>query len=118
MLSFLVFITAFSARAQTRTVKDWSVADYFESLPEKYKTFGGDFLPPSKETTVMDEQNGYVAYMDSPSGSNFEPFPIFEMALFKSQTKPALLVAPVAKAKEMYHPETFGRTGTDFVKVE
>jgi len=25
---------------------------------------------------------------------------------------------PPAKAEEMYHPETFGRTGTDFVRVE
>ena len=27
-------------------------------------------------------------------------------------------VAPPAKAEEMYAPETFGRTGTEFVKVE
>ncbi len=27
-------------------------------------------------------------------------------------------VVPPAKAEEMYHPETFGRTGTDFVNVE
>jgi alpha-2-macroglobulin len=33
-------------------------------------------------------------------------------------TTPGAFVVPPAKAEEMYHPETFGRTGTDFVKVE
>ncbi|MEQ1603617.1 MAG: alpha-2-macroglobulin family protein [Pyrinomonadaceae bacterium] len=33
-------------------------------------------------------------------------------------TTPGVFVVPPAKAEEMYHPETFGRTGTDFVRVE
>ncbi|MFN0138852.1 MAG: alpha-2-macroglobulin family protein, partial [Pyrinomonadaceae bacterium] len=33
-------------------------------------------------------------------------------------TTPGQFVVPPAKAEEMYAPETFGRTGTDFVKVE
>ncbi|MBK9216247.1 MAG: Ig-like domain-containing protein [Chloracidobacterium sp.] len=33
-------------------------------------------------------------------------------------TTPGQFIVPPAKAEEMYHPETFGRTGTDFVKVE
>ena len=33
-------------------------------------------------------------------------------------TTPGQFVVPPAKAEEMYHPETFGRTGTDFLKVE
>ncbi len=33
-------------------------------------------------------------------------------------TTPGQFVVPPAKAEEMYMPETFGRTGTDFVKVE
>jgi uncharacterized protein YfaS (alpha-2-macroglobulin family) len=33
-------------------------------------------------------------------------------------TTPGQFVVPPAKAEEMYHPETFGRTGTEFVKVE
>ncbi len=33
-------------------------------------------------------------------------------------TTPGQFVVPPAKAEEMYHPETFGRTGTDFVTVE
>ncbi|MEZ5308177.1 MAG: alpha-2-macroglobulin family protein [Pyrinomonadaceae bacterium] len=32
-------------------------------------------------------------------------------------TTPGEFVAPPAKAEEMYHPETFGRSGTDFVVV-
>lgn len=33
-------------------------------------------------------------------------------------TTPGDFVAPPAKAEEMYNPETFGRSGTDFVRVE
>ncbi len=33
-------------------------------------------------------------------------------------TTPGTFVVPPAKAEEMYAPETFGRTGTDFVTVE
>ncbi|MEZ5344003.1 MAG: alpha-2-macroglobulin family protein [Pyrinomonadaceae bacterium] len=33
-------------------------------------------------------------------------------------TTPGEFVVPPAKAEEMYHPETFGRTGTDFVTVK
>ena len=33
-------------------------------------------------------------------------------------TTPGDFVVPPAKAEEMYHPETFGRTGTDFVTVK
>ena len=33
-------------------------------------------------------------------------------------TTPGQFVVPPAKAEEMYHPETFGRTGTDFVSVK
>lgn len=33
-------------------------------------------------------------------------------------TTPGQFVVPPAKAEEMYHPETFGRTGTDFVNIE
>lgn len=33
-------------------------------------------------------------------------------------TTPGQFIVPPAKAEEMYHPETFGRTGTDFLRVE
>ena len=92
LAAILVFITAVSVQAQKPEAKDWNIADYVENLPKKYKTFRGDFSSPSKETTVIDEANGYAAYMDSPPSGNSERSPIFEMALFKSQTKPPLFV--------------------------
>ena len=90
----LVFIMTSSVQAQKPTVKDWSIADYFKNLPEIYKTFHGDFSPPSKDTAIIDEEHGYAAYLNSPPGteSKSSQFPIFEMALFKSETKPLLLV--------------------------
>ena len=33
-------------------------------------------------------------------------------------TTPGRFIVPPAKAEEMYSPETFGRTGTDRVRVE
>ena len=33
-------------------------------------------------------------------------------------TTPGEFIVPPAKAEEMYHPETFGRTGTDFVSIK
>lgn len=96
----LVFITVFSAQAQKLEAKEWSIADYLKNLPEIYRTFHGDFSPPSKETTVIDEPHGYAAYLNSPPHSNPDnpPFPIFEMALFKSQIKPPLLVVSNMKS--------------------
>ena len=91
----LVFITAFSAHAQKPAAKDWSIADYFKNLPEKYRTFSGDFSPLSKDSTYIDEENGYAAYFEpeQPGTSSFaQKSPIFEMALFKSETKPPLVV--------------------------
>ena len=32
-------------------------------------------------------------------------------------TTPGTFVVPPAKAEEMYHPETFGRSGTDRVEI-
>ena len=100
LLAVLVFVTVFSAQAQKRDAEDWSIADYVENLAEKYKTFEGDFSLPSKETTVIDESNGYAAYLSHPpnSDSNHQPYPIFEMALFKSKTKPPLLVVSNMKS--------------------
>ena len=98
LTSIFIFVAAFSASAQKRAADEWSIADYFKNLPEKYKTFSGDFSPPSKETSVIDEQNGYAAYMNFPPGGNFEPFPIFEMAIFKSKTKPPLVVVSNLKS--------------------
>ena len=68
--------------------QEWSLSDYLKNLPERFKTFHGDWSPPSKETIVIDEKNGYAGYLKAPGGSEMS----FEMALFKSKNAPPLLV--------------------------
>ena len=119
----LIFVTAFSAHAQKTALEDWSIADYFKKLPKKYKTFRGDFDPPTKETTIIDEPNGYAAYLSHPiiPDSINPPFPIFEMALFKSQTEPPLLVvANTIDAHDCTDYETFflRRVGSNWTEVK
>ena len=43
---------------------------------------------------------------------------VYNYSYVARATTPGEFVVPPAKAEEMYHPETFGRTGTDFVKIE
>ncbi len=43
---------------------------------------------------------------------------VYKYTYVTRATTPGAFVVPPAKAEEMYHPETFGRTGTDFVRVE
>jgi uncharacterized protein YfaS (alpha-2-macroglobulin family) len=43
---------------------------------------------------------------------------VYNYSFVARATTPGQFVVPPAKAEEMYHPETFGRTGTDFVRVE
>ena len=43
---------------------------------------------------------------------------VYNYSYVARATTPGQFVVPPAKAEEMYHAETFGRTGTDFVKVE
>ncbi len=43
---------------------------------------------------------------------------VYNYSYVTRATTPGQFVAPPAKAEEMYHPETFGRTGTDFVTVQ
>ncbi len=43
---------------------------------------------------------------------------VYNYSYVARATTPGTFVVPPAKAEEMYHPETFGRTGTDFVNVK
>ncbi|MFN0278335.1 MAG: alpha-2-macroglobulin family protein [Pyrinomonadaceae bacterium] len=43
---------------------------------------------------------------------------VYNYSYVTRATTPGQFIVPPAKAEEMYHPETFGRTGTDFVRVE
>lgn len=118
----LIFVAAFSARAQK--TNDWTIGDYLKNLPEKYKTFSGDFLPPTKDSTNIDEENGYAAFFESqqPGTSSFaQGSPIFEMALFKSQTKQPLLIVSNLKSDAVcteYETFFLRRVGRVWSEVE
>jgi alpha-2-macroglobulin len=43
---------------------------------------------------------------------------VYNYSYVTRATTPGQFVVPPAKAEEMYHSETFGRSGTDFVRVE
>ncbi len=43
---------------------------------------------------------------------------VYKYSYVTRATTPGQFIVPPAKAEEMYHPETFGRSGTDIVKVE
>jgi hypothetical protein len=43
---------------------------------------------------------------------------VYEYTYVAVATTPGNFVVPPAKAEEMYHPETFGRTGTDRVIID
>ncbi len=43
---------------------------------------------------------------------------VYNYSYVARATTPGQFIVPPAKVEEMYHPETFGRTGTDFVRVE
>ena len=43
---------------------------------------------------------------------------VYQYSYMARATTPGVFVAPPAKAEEMYAPETFGRSGTDWVVVE
>jgi len=43
---------------------------------------------------------------------------VYEYSYLARATTPGAFIAPPAKAEEMYAPETFGRTGTNYIVVE
>lgn len=96
--------------------QDWGVSDYLKNLPEKFVTFEGDFSPPSKETTVIDEKNGYAGYLKVPGGTEMS----FEMALFRSKNAPPLVVVSNERSDmQCSSYETFflRRVGNRWVEV-
>ncbi|MET0650036.1 MAG: hypothetical protein ABW208_25795 [Pyrinomonadaceae bacterium] len=97
--------------------QDWGISDYLKNLPEKFKTFEGDFSPPSKETTVIDEKNGYAGYLKAPGGTDMS----FEMALFRSENAPPLVVVSNERSDmQCSSYETFflRRVGNRWVEVK
>lgn len=108
----LVLCLAAPAYAQ-----DWGIEDYLKNLPEKFKTFEGDYAAPSKETTVIDEKNGYAGYLKAPGGTDMS----FEMALFRSKNAPPLVVVSNERSDmQCSSYETFflRRVGNRWVEVK
>ena len=97
--------------------QDWSISDYLKNLPERFKTFHGDFVPPSEETTVIDEKNGYAGYLKAPGGTERS----FEMALFKSKNAPPLLIVSNEHSDmhcSFYETFFLRRVGNKWVEVK
>jgi len=61
----------------------------------------------------MTGRGGWRALTSSPAHSRC----VHEYTYVAVATTPGRYVAPPAKAEEMYHPETFGRSGTDRVHI-
>jgi hypothetical protein len=97
--------------------QDWGVSDYLKNLPEKFITFEGDFSPPSRETTVVDEKNGYAGYLKAPGGTDMS----FEMALFRSKNAPPLVVVSNERSDmqcSSYDTFFLRRVGNRWVEVK
>jgi len=96
--------------------QDWSISDYLKNLPERFKTFEGDFVPPSKETIIIDEKNGYAGYLKVPGGTERS----FEMALFKSRNAPPLIVISNERSDmqcSSYDTFFLRRVGKEWIEV-
>lgn len=89
--SFAVRFDVFAAEKA-----EWTIGDYLKNLPERYKTYSGDYpKPPPKEAIVLDEENGYASIMRTPSDGvqTFDgEHAIFEMAIFRRAKGDPLLV--------------------------
>ncbi len=122
--AIFIFVAAFSASAQKQTAGEWTIADYVKNLPEKYITATGDFPKPTAENITVDEKNGYAAaFTDYPvTPEQFEAaFPVFQAAIFKSQTKPPLLVVSNLKSDavcEEYETFFLRRVGNKWTEVK
>jgi hypothetical protein len=117
MKKLMSFLTLLLCLAVPAYGQDWGISDYLKNLPEKYKTFHGDFSPPSKETTVIDEKNGYAGYLKAPGGSEMS----FEMALFKSRNAPPLVVVTNERSDmqcSFYETFFLRRVGNKWVEVK
>jgi len=114
LICFLSILLCLSTPAYAQ---DWSISDYLKNLPERFKTFDGDFVPPSKETIIIDEKNGYAGYLKVPGGTER----YFEIALFKSRNSPPLLVVSNERSDmqcSFYETFFLRRVGKEWVEVK
>lgn len=97
--------------------QEWGISDYLKNLPERFKTFHGDFSTPSIETIIVDEKNGYAGYLKAPGGTERS----FEMALFKSKNAPPVLVVSNEQSDmqcSFYETFFLRRVGKEWVEVK
>jgi hypothetical protein len=90
----VLLISLLSATSVFAQKEQWTIRDYLKNLPEQYKTYSGDYpkLPPA-DAIVLDEENGYAAILNVQAGvSSTNPYPIFEMALFKRSNGEQIIV--------------------------
>lgn len=117
MKSLIVTLSILLCVALPAYAQDWSISDYLKNLPERFKTFQGDFVSPSKETIIIDEKNGYAGYLKVPGGT--ESF--FEMALFKSRNAPPVIVVSNERSDmqcSFYETFFLRRVGKEWVEVK
>jgi hypothetical protein len=99
------------------SAQDWSISDYLKNLPEKFKTFEGDYHPPSAQTTIIDEKNGYAGYLKMPG----ETYTFFEMAIFKTGNAPPVLIVSNERSDmqcSFYQTFFLRRIGREWVEVK
>lgn len=83
IISLFIAIAALSSSAFSQYSSDWKISDYLKNLPKQYKTYESDISEPTVESTLIDDKNGYAAYLTAPKGDPEKVY--FEMALFKPQ---------------------------------
>lgn len=90
----VLLISLLSAASVFAQKEQWTIRDYLKNLPEQYKTYSGDFpKPPPAEAIVLDAENGYAAILSAQAGvRSSNPYPVFEMAIFKRSNGELLLV--------------------------
>ncbi|HZG51014.1 MAG TPA: hypothetical protein VEZ40_02660 [Pyrinomonadaceae bacterium] len=99
------------------SAQDWSVSDYLKNLPEKFKTFAGDYNQPSVQTTIIDEKNGYAAYLKVPGRTDA----FFEMAIFKTRNAPPVVVVSNERSDmqcSFYETFFLRRVGREWFEVK
>lgn len=124
LTAIFIFVSAFSAAAQKQAADEWSIGDYLENLPEKYKTYSGDFpKPPPKNSIILDEENGYAAILRTPP-EGMQTFDndhtVFEMAIFKRvKGEPLIVVSNEISDSVCVWHETFflERRGNSWLEV-
>ena len=77
---FIITIVLTTISFAQKPVSKWKISDYLNNLPSKYKKLG-NYAGATKETTIIDNKNGYASYQVDPDDEYSKNL---EMALFKA----------------------------------